>query len=112
MIISVKCNISLSKKLRALSKRNTKFCMNTNTLINGVGDGTITFEVDDNSDLYIKIDKLVKKLDPNFYEIDEKINALLDKSLRLWHPIPPRAIQIVSLLVSTRTSVLRQHSTT
>lgn len=51
MIISVKCNISLSKKLRALSKKNTKFCMNTNTLINGVGDGTITFEVDDNSDL-------------------------------------------------------------
>ena len=51
MIISVKCNISLSKKLRALSKRNTKFYMNTKTLINGVGEGTITFEADDNSDL-------------------------------------------------------------
>lgn len=50
MIISVKCNISLSKKLRALSKKNTKFYMNTKTLINGVGEGTITFEADDNSD--------------------------------------------------------------
>jgi preprotein translocase subunit SecA len=36
----------------------------------------ISGPVDDNSDLYIKIDLLVKKLDPNLYEIDEKSKSI------------------------------------
>lgn len=36
----------------------------------------ISGPVDDNSDLYIKIDKLVKKLDQNLYEIDEKVKTV------------------------------------
>jgi hypothetical protein len=46
MSISIKCNISLSKKLRALIKNNTKFYMKSGTLVNGVGEGTISFEVE------------------------------------------------------------------
>lgn len=46
MSISIKCNISLSKKLRALIKNNTKFYMKSGTLVNGVGEGIISFETD------------------------------------------------------------------
>jgi len=46
MSISIKCNISLSKKLRALIKNNTKFYMKSGTLVNGVGEGVISFETD------------------------------------------------------------------
>ncbi len=36
----------------------------------------ISGPVDDNSDLYIKIDKLIQKLDSSLYEIDEKVKTV------------------------------------
>ncbi len=36
----------------------------------------ISGPVDDNSDLYTKIDKLIQKLDPSLYEIDEKVKTV------------------------------------
>lgn len=52
MNIEIKCNVSLSKKFRALSaNKNTKFTLITGTLVNGVGEGTICMSVNDDADM-------------------------------------------------------------
>jgi len=50
MNISIKCNVSLSKKLRALINKQ-KFSISANNLINGIGTGVLNISVDDNADL-------------------------------------------------------------
>jgi hypothetical protein len=51
MNITVKCNVSLSKKIRALSKNNTKCTLVTGTLENGVGEGELSISVDDDANM-------------------------------------------------------------
>ena len=52
MNISIKCNISLSKKFRALNgNKNNKLTLITGTLVNGVGEGTINLSVDENTNI-------------------------------------------------------------